>query len=103
MDFDVLSVESSYRHLPLGQMKKGSLDRYLWSVCQESDVADVEDHRLMSQLGCEPVGVPATPELSASGNRRNGSARERHSVDACVLESWARISEMCSFILSTSI
>lgn len=84
MDFDVLSVESSYRHLPLGQMKKCSLDRYLWSVCQESDVADVEDHRLMSQLGCESVGVPATPELSALGNRRNGSARE--TVWMCV--SW---------------
>lgn len=85
----MLSNESRYRHLPPGQMKKGSLDRYLWSVCQESDVADVEDHRLMSQLGFEPVGVPATPELSASGNRWNGSARETHSVDVCVLESWA--------------
>ena len=80
MAFDVLSVESSYRHLPLGQMKKGSLNRYLWSVCQESDVADVEDHRLMSQLGCLP------PQSSRLRGTDGVGVPERRTVWMCV--SW---------------
>lgn len=83
------SIESSYKHLPRGQMVTGSLQRYWWKICQESDVADVEGHRSMDH-----VGLPAIPELLALGDS-GVTVPETLSVDGKkglrVLESWAQI------------